>query len=305
MFFLNKNKKKAPKWFKWGMLGFIAFAVLNGIFSEPTDLQKQRADWVQKQAAHANQSPYNATEVPSLSEFPAIQKAVNVDRWKRVLNPAKLREVITRDASQGTGDTALCGQEVAITLSGTHPDGTALEQTYSKDAPLTFRLGDGSQPIAVEETVQGMKQNGTRGSSAPVQLMFSEQEPTLDSVKLEVELLSLTPNVAEGTIAFTRKLEAREQAKESLPARCGSEVKAELSIADAAGNYTQAIPLNFTLGDPSMPHGLTRALLNSTPGDVVSATLPPAYANMPEPRPEWAKRFDGAQIVIVRLTRIE
>lgn len=300
--FLKKNKNKPPKWFKWGMLIFIAFALINGIFGSNTSRPDVPIPQAPKdQPEYADQSPYNATEVPSVEEFPKLKKTLDMSRWKRALNPNKLREVITHDMEEGVGDRALCGQTVDIDVTGTMPDGTP----YTGEAKRTFRIGDGSQPIAIEETVEGMRVGGVRKSSAPLHLLDDSVELTLDAAELSVALNALSPAIEEGVIGYSRELEKRVDTNHTLGAQCGDTVKALVDVANMSGKVEQIGVIEFTLGDPDVPHGFTRALLNTRHGDAVMATLPPAYAHMQEPRPAWAKRLDGTQIVIVRLTRSE
>ena len=80
-------------------------------------------------------------------------------------------------------------------------------------------------------------------------------------------------------------------------------VTVSLAIADATGQFAEAQPFTFTLGDPSIPHGLTRSVMGAPVGAEITATIPPSYANMSAGDANYREIFNGEQIVIVRMER--
>lgn len=317
MFFLNKNKKTAPKWFKYGMLAFIAFAVINAMFRDPTEFDRQRmaalersqAEALQAEKERGPQNPYTADTVPNLNDYPEMRKAMDIDRWKRMFNSGNVMNVVRRELVIGEGPTAQCGQKVTAVVRGTRDvDGANFDPDHDETTPLVFRIGDGSQVPAIDQSVLGMRVGGKRATSAAEHLVYPEVGDAfkMESVRFNVALEALEPTVPEGMIAFTRTIRHTKPLNEnSTAARCGQEVTIDIAVADTKGTFGEVEQVTLTLGDPTQPHGITRSLLGAPVGAEVTATIPPSYAKMSNGSAKLQEIFNGEQIVIVRMERTQ
>ncbi len=241
-----------------------------------------------------------ATEMPSLGDFPSITRTFDGERWKRVVNPELIDKVSWVALKQGAGDEAMCGQSVEAIWTQEETGGDeALSGVYF--------IGINEMPEGVKQGMKRIKQGEQRMVHIPAHLLSQPAgEPTLETVQMTVEAVTISPQPAADGVRFSRTVAQSDidGAEAGIPAACGDEVEMELQVADGFGQFGATEKVTFTLGDMQWPHGLTRAALGMRNGEVVTATLPPAYAAMKVHAENYQEAFTGEQIVIVRMTRI-
>lgn len=258
MFGLKKSEKTtppAPSWFKWLMLGFFAFAFLNHMASRqgPTPAEKEIA---------------NTT----------AQVAEGVALVKDQLFPTLVQGVEHQDTKTGSGDAALCGQDVDVTYKITRQDGTVIEDVTE---PKTLHLGGGEVLPALSQGIPGMKPGGERVVFAAARYAYDARGfvrsdvPPGAPVKIVVALKQVAPPAPKPAMAVRAFQTAGGVGR---PPGCGETVKIALTLWDAAGKKlyesTDAKPFIAPLNGETLPAGLEEALLTAAPGGRGTVILP-------------------------------
>ncbi len=78
------------------------------------------------------------------------------------------------DASIGTGAEAKAGMTVSVHYVGRLESGEVFDQSYSRGAPIVFRLGAGQVIKGWEQGIEGMKVGGRRKLVIPSPLAYGD-----------------------------------------------------------------------------------------------------------------------------------
>ena len=84
----------------------------------------------------------------------------------------RITKLIVQDVRVGTGREARAGDTVAINYIATQKDGPEFDNTYKKNAPLSFKVGAGEVIKGLEEGIVGMKEGGKRILVVPSELGY-------------------------------------------------------------------------------------------------------------------------------------
>lgn len=246
-------------------------------------------------------------ELPSIKVFEEAQKKILPD------SPAR---VTVQDTESGTGAPAVCGQKASVALSALDAHDKELPYSFSKDAPLTFTIGEKKVVPALEEGLVGMKPGGTRNIFAPAAFAFGAEgfkDSGIDNstpVRFTVTLLKLEPDLpAPETTAFRFHDTRRGMGPALL---CGETSPLHITVWDTEGKQLFTTkgegksPISLTAGSGSQFLGLEHAAIGMKKGTNRTAIVPPAFQKTLSEGPETLKiPFPKQQTVLVDIERTE
>jgi len=122
-----------------------------------------------------------------LDENQDNQSEVNVERNE---------EVQIEDLIVGEGVEAKDGDKITVNYVGTLTDGTKFDNSYDRNKPFVFTLGNGEVIQGWDEGILGMKIGGKRKLTIPPSLGYGESGsgdviPPNSTLIFEVELISI------------------------------------------------------------------------------------------------------------------
>ncbi len=267
----NKNKP-TPTWVMWLVVAFIGYTMLtnNSRKTTPTTIEES-----------ATSKTEIATEEPSLGSIVDPEKLLNVDTLKGKFFPQTIIKLSVKDASQGDGKFAICGQKVTISYSSF----TEEKKEIEKEQKITFQIGEGKVMPALERGVVGMKKNGTRTITSPGNMAYGIEKftrndvPALANINFEVKMLDISPESPE--IGAYRVL--GDGYGQGNVYTCGSEAKVHVSIWDIEGKKlynsrdNNGAPLTFTIGKSEVFLGLEQGVLEMSDGMHRNLIVPPSF----------------------------
>ncbi len=112
-------------------------------------------------------------------------------------SPIKILQ--TEDLKLGTGELAMIGKRIKIHYTASVYQGQMFDSTKDKNAPLSFRLGNGESIAGFEQGIPGMKVGGIRKITMPPDMGFGTHGSNLripinSALVYEVELLEAKGN---------------------------------------------------------------------------------------------------------------
>lgn len=223
-----------PSWLKIGLLVFIVFAAASS--------------WL---------NPGQNGQKPNWNIF-------NADTYVARVLPG-YGGMNLKDAREGSGQVAFCGQTVEIKLRALAAANAKAEEMPTFESK-TLRLGSGDLPRELQEGIIGMKPGGLRVVAAPGDHAAQ---------RFEVELVSADPALAEPEGAMGLKsLDARVGQLQRV--RCGDAVRAHLTLWDAGGKRLYDNPmLPVTPGTNALPVGLEQGIIGMYVGGARTIVIPP------------------------------
>lgn len=141
-------------------------------------------------ATQALETDTDATASVVLSEDNPYQTLFN-----SVDATGEVSKLVIDDVAIGAGDSVEEGDEVAVHYIGNLTDGTAFDNSYLKDRPFTFIVGNGEVIKGWDEGVLGMKVGGQRILVIPSDLAYGERQvgpiPANATLVFAIELLAI------------------------------------------------------------------------------------------------------------------
>lgn len=278
------DPKPLPAWLKIAIVLFVFYSlIVSATGKKPDALQTnaefQQIDW----SRQFDWQDYKSKVFPDMS------------------GPLRIT-----DTKAGEGEAAHCGQDVTIRYASFTPDNTLIESNKEAQEPLTFALGSGTMPPALEQGIIGMKKGGTRTIAAVASLAygaekFKAEHPNLavSMVKFDVELLDAGPNVrmaASDSQLNMRSFDYALSASHTLA--CGDAAMIMLSVwraADGALLYSnmeqEQKPLSLRLGAAQAPLGLEEGLLGLSPDRQRTLIIPPQWNRYLREKPLEGERI--------------
>jgi hypothetical protein len=112
--------------------------------------------------------------------------------------PTPTKDLVALDLRLGTGATPKKGDTLKVHYTGTLPSGVVFDTSYSRNAPFTFRYGEGQVIKGWEQGLTGMRIGGKRRLTIPPHLAYGPrgsppQIPPNATLIFEVELLGIDP----------------------------------------------------------------------------------------------------------------
>jgi FKBP-type peptidyl-prolyl cis-trans isomerase 2 len=253
----KQPRKGIPSWFKWGLLAFGAYALMNNLITKREEPPLPASEAVKQ---------LEPEEVPPARKtFATLARSI----WG-----APTLHVI--EVKAGEGVEALCGQEVAVRYSVYSQTGEELFTNHDDPEPLRYRLGENTQVPALERGLLGMKEGAIRRIAAPAELSYGlpkfqkEGIPANEPVGFEVKLVSAAPDGAhrngEKFKSLFRWYDVGIGNGEGIA--CGHRVSMLLRVTPLDGEplfttgfESDSNPLKITVGQDSLPFGLQQALV--------------------------------------------
>ncbi len=169
---MHRKDPLIPRWLSWMLVAVLLYLIYAAGRTPPAA------------------TPHAPTAVPALSpqQYPALAKTMDLDRWKRAINPdysapnnCSLAEPDTDepmrlkviDDAPGAGDAAECGSTITVTLVVW---GQAGHAAFSGEVPLTLGAKQVAQGLDVG--LLGMKPGGVRTLVLPPAVL-THQKTTL------------------------------------------------------------------------------------------------------------------------------
>ncbi len=301
---LFKKDPHTPDWVRWLVGLFLLYMVFVGYVEE-------------KDKTPDSISPAGEEEDLGLKNYPEIKEFFSIDRWHRVIDPEFASDVDYEEIREGTGDIAMCGQQVTVKITYLEKRAReeGIEDYYqmspeAPEEPITFIIGDGTTRESWQLGVRGMKLGGTRFLAFGPKLVWPHKEfDDVDApmVPFLFELKDLSPRANE-TLRFSSEtiVKGIEPYRGlHVHASCGDEIAFLLRLYNAAGvllydSQVQGGPFVTTVGQGEFGHGIDRGLFGMKYQEARRLMIPPSYQNdtdsgLPFPRDE---------IAIVELLRI-
>ncbi len=267
------NPNPMPAWMKWLVMAFLAYALLNGM---RTDRTGSPAGPVQEsfQRTVTNLNP---------------NKYFNFSDFKQTIFPSLSSSLHVKDNADGTGNPAVCGQDVALAYDTFLPDGTKYTDSASKESPKRIRLGEGSAMPVFEQGLIGMKAGGKRSILSPPQMAYSsrpefarEDVSTATPVRFDIEVLDITPALPDFSATSYRIIPANPGM--GSPILCGQPGKFHITIWDLDGKRLYSSkddggqPLAFTPGKGEVMLGIEQGVIGMPAGGGSRALIiPPSF----------------------------
>ena len=269
--FSRKSKKgkepvKAPQWFVWMICGFIVFALINGL----TDKE------LHKNVKEQSTGPIdeNAPDFGSLSSYS--------------------KSVHSKDVIMGSGRRAGCFQEVTLHYTLYKGDGTLVEDTRKKNAPVKFHIGRGEVVPALERGIMGMRVGGERQivakpGAAYGGLHFSHasfQKDDKAGFVVYLEAVADRPKVSSSDMAYKVYNDTQGDSK-SERAKCTKEAHFRAKAWNMRGEPIWEPPAEEkgVIGKGKLPFALEYGVVGMLVGGKRTIIVPPGGMNplLPEP----------------------
>lgn len=276
----KKKKKPTPAWVLWLVVAFLAYMAFTNK-NAPTPAPATQNNAAKENSGEATTPPAEGNK-PSIAHALGIEpnKILNVDALKGRFMPQPVIKLHVKDNTEGSGQIAICGQNVTISYSSSTEDKKEIE----KDQTASFQIGDGKVMPALEVGVVGMKKNGERTVFSPPDMAygaenFLRKEFAAANVDFDVKLLAVSPELPE-TGAYRVLGDGRGQ-EEGYS--CGSKTKLHIALWSVEGKRlyssrdNNGSPISFTIGKSEVFLGLEQGVMNMMPGMRRNMIVPPAY----------------------------
>lgn len=237
--------------------------------------------------------PPNATlifEVELVEVVPAA--AAQSDSGDSAVESSVPAELEYIEIEAGSGPAPQTGDFVYVHYTGTLEDGTEFDSSAGSD-PLPFILGRGMVIPGWDQGIAMMKEGGKAQLIIPPELAYGPSGngttiPPNATLIFEVELVEVAPAPDPADVATEDYLETESgiqyfaiEEGEGETLQNGDSVSfhyrfwlADGSLAGSSIEQKQP-PLEFVLGDGSMPPGLEEGILMMKPGGIAQMILPP------------------------------
>lgn len=288
-FFRRKSKENyhpRPPWVKWVLGIFLLYILFQGFTADRMGMPQTPVQQALKDAGKSF----------------STEKAFDFSSYKKRIFPEYGAAIHIRDIKPGTGQAAICGQTVRIAYKVFHEDHQPVNDSASKDNPLSFTIGSGKAMPVFEQGVIGMRVGGTRSLQTPMSMAYGvkgfarKDILSNEHLRFEVTLLSVSPKTPDLTRLPFRI--ANIKAGYGPPLTCGKEAHLHLIVWDLAGHklyttlpdkpepaktdsavITQADTLpegiRFIPGRSQVMFGLERGVLGMNPGSMRTLIIPP------------------------------
>lgn len=251
----KRKEQPAPPWMKWLLIVFVLYAVVSNMGKDkPGD-----------------------KPAPLKSAMNDIESSINLSEYKGKIFPDSDVPLRIKELAAGSGNPAICGQDVKIAYASFFPDGKLAEKSASKDTPLAFRIGDGEAMPALEQGVIGMREGGSRSVIASPSMATGMDTSKSDLVRLDIELLSLSPTLPNFESTPYRIAEVAAGARATV--LCGQPVKAKVTVWSTEGKklFAAKEPLEFTPGKSETFLGLEQGVIGMRVGGMRTLVVPPTF----------------------------
>ncbi|MBN67020.1 MAG: hypothetical protein CMM94_05580 [Rickettsiales bacterium] len=274
-----QSEHRKPRWISWLLLGFLLLLIIRALSAEPTPDAPREAPASQKTTKEPPASVVEKPKeknTPTIRDYPEVQKLVDIDRWRRTINPAEAGEMRVGSRKQGDGESAECGDDVIVDIRGILPDGSAVEIPELPTMPASFRLGESTLDKKWTQIVLGMREGGIRDVSLPHYMIDPsvERKDALRTVQLYVELADRLPDpsITEPAAMSQTRTEGGGQT-----VACGQTAEVRLTIW-REGEPSDTIEAELQLGARELLYGLDRAIAGMQMDEKRSVLIPASYA---------------------------
>lgn len=182
-----------PRWLSWVVLGFLGYLIVLGT-----------------NTPHEQPTSQSTTPVEAAKEraLPALSETLDIERWKRALNPAYAKQVdcelpaqpegmlpmsVTQEAG-GDGAGASCGDTVRIALTVWDRNGKPAYQSK-----FELLLGARAIAVGIDNGLLGLRPNGVRTLVLPPAALTRVKTPGIPPA-----LLAALPAMRVAIVTITR-----------------------------------------------------------------------------------------------------
>lgn len=267
MFGLFRKKRRRPDsrppWLKWLLLVFILYAVYVVVTTREGQHTLERT-----------QSRLEKNEV------------LDVTSYKNKIFPQDAAALRIQDISEGEGNPAVCGQQVALSYQAYLAQGNELNDQATREKPLRFTIGDAHVMPVFDRGVIGMKAGGKRSIIAPSLMAYGLEDyqrndvPDGATIRMEMELLSISPPLPDIAEMPYRIAEVAIGGGSMLT--CGYAADVRIKLWNLEGkllysNHEAAEGLTITPGKSEVMMGLEQGILGMLDGGTRLLIIPPAF----------------------------
>lgn len=133
--------------------------------------------------------------IVGIAIWASSQKSPSNNTTKETSMTNETNDLKIEDLKVGDGAQAQTGNTIKVNYSGTLTDGTKFDNSYDRNEPFEFTLGQGQVIQGWEQGFVGMKVGGKRRLTIPPSLGYGDQAndtiPANSTLIFEVELLEV------------------------------------------------------------------------------------------------------------------
>lgn len=244
-----------------------------------------------------------------------VNSQIDLKEYKQKIFPENGAGIRISDVEEGKGDPAICGQEVKVAYQVYLAQGNKINDSATKEKPLTFTIGSGKTMPVFEKGVIGMKAGGKRSIIAPPLMSYGLEDyrrddvPKGSSIRVEMELLSNGPKLPDLEVMPYRIAEVAVGGGPMLV--CGEPAHIRIKVWDLTGkllytNKDEKEPFHFTPGRSEIMLGLDQGVIGMNEGATRLLIVPPSFQKtLTGKPPKYDFPLPKDQVVMIEATAIE
>lgn len=257
-----------------------------------------------------------SVSLPDAAQEVAKEAVEHAKQAKNHLLSPTADNLVIQDITEGTGAPAICGQTVTVAYQAYATDNSQLDDSATKEKPLSFTIGQHKVMPAFDEGVVGMRIGGVRKFFAPAEYAYGAEGfdkkglPTDQGVTFEVQLLNITPPLPAPEETSFRAIQNQQGLGPELACGASAEFNVTIWAMDGHKLFTttgeKAAPLTLTPGTAKHFSGLEIAALGMRPSGKRTMIIPPAYQKRLDKAAETLEiPFPKDQTVLVDIERLQ
>ncbi len=248
----KRTHRPAPSWLKWLVVGVVLYAMIASQHKDTPERPNAVRQSLEKMSAD-------------------VKSSVNISGYKDKLLPVAAHSLDITDVAEGSGNPAVCGQEVKIAYTTFLADGTKTDE----EKTLAFRIGEGKALPALEQSVIGLKPGGKLSVVASPDM--AGKAAADGSIHFNIELLEVIPALPDLESLPFRITEMKAGSGAAI--RCGQEVKAMVTVWSLEGKkiFSTKEPVTFTTGASQIFLGVEQGVIGMLRGGTRTLIVPPAF----------------------------